>query len=72
MFTFAKPRSVGEIAGLMPKPVTTYEPWVRLKADMSDPNISELQIHPHFTNIQHALQLGAAVSVPGRTRPIGK
>ncbi len=57
MFTFAKPRPVGEIASLMPKPVTVYDPWVRLKADMSDPNISEMQIPPHFTNIQHALQL---------------
>jgi uncharacterized protein with von Willebrand factor type A (vWA) domain len=42
----------------MPKPVTIGEPWVRLKADMSDPNMSELQIPPHFTNIQHALQMG--------------
>ena len=25
---------------------------------MSDPNISEIEIPPHFTNIQHALQLG--------------
>jgi uncharacterized protein with von Willebrand factor type A (vWA) domain len=58
MYTFAKPRPVGEIASLMPKPVTIYDSWVRLKADMSDPNISEVQIPPHFTNIQHALQLG--------------
>jgi uncharacterized protein with von Willebrand factor type A (vWA) domain len=42
----------------MPKPVTIYDSWVRLKADMSNPNLSELQIPPHFTNIQHALQLG--------------
>ncbi|MGE0606440.1 MAG: hypothetical protein AB7O62_04870 [Pirellulales bacterium] len=57
MFTFAKPRRAGEIAGLMPKPVTIFDPVVRLKADMSNPNISERQIPPHFTNIQHALQL---------------
>ncbi|MCP4940354.1 MAG: hypothetical protein GY924_00005, partial [Planctomycetaceae bacterium] len=25
--------------------------------DMSDPNISEQEVHPHFTNIQHSLQL---------------
>ena len=25
---------------------------------MSDPNMSEMQIPPHFTNIQHALQMG--------------
>jgi len=35
-----------------------YNPWVALRFDMSNPNISELQIPPHFTNIQHALQLG--------------
>jgi uncharacterized protein with von Willebrand factor type A (vWA) domain len=58
MYTFAKPRPFGEVASLMPKPVTIYDPWVRLKADMSDPDISEMQIPPHFTNIQHALQLG--------------
>ena len=58
MFTFAKPRHISEVPGLMPKPVTLYDPWVRLKADMSDPNISEMQLPPHFTNIQHAMQLG--------------
>ncbi len=58
MFTFAKPRHVSEVPGLMPKPVTIFDYVVRLKADMSDPNISELQIPPHFTNIQHAMQLG--------------
>ncbi len=58
MFTFAKPRHVSEVPGLMPKPVTIFDPVVRLKADMSDPNISELQLPPHFTNIQHAMQLG--------------
>ena len=57
MYTFAKVRSPGEIIELMPKPVTIHDPWVRLKADMSDPDLSEQQIHPHFTNIQHSLQL---------------
>ncbi|NND96069.1 MAG: VWA domain-containing protein [Pirellulaceae bacterium] len=57
MYTFAKLRTPGEIIDLMPKPVTIHDPWVRLKADMSDDDISEQQIHPHFTNIQHGLQL---------------
>src|SRR5438132_3059034 len=57
MYTFAKPRHVSEVAALMPKPVTLYDPVVRLFADMSDPRISEMQIPPHFTNIQHGLQL---------------
>jgi uncharacterized protein with von Willebrand factor type A (vWA) domain len=57
LYTFAKPRTIAEIPGLMPKPVTIYDPWVHLKADMSDPTISEVQIPPHFTNIQHGLHL---------------
>ncbi|MGB7345579.1 MAG: hypothetical protein WBD20_15300 [Pirellulaceae bacterium] len=57
MYTFAKLCAPGEIINLMPKPVTIHDPWVRLKADMSDSDISETQIHPHFTNIQHSLQL---------------
>jgi uncharacterized protein with von Willebrand factor type A (vWA) domain len=58
MYTFAKPRPAGEIATLLPKPVTIFESYVRLWADMSDPEISELAIPHHFTNIQHALQMG--------------
>lgn len=57
MYTFAKPRHISEIAALMPKPVTLYDPWVDLSADMSDPRISERMIPPHFTNIQHGLAL---------------
>jgi uncharacterized protein with von Willebrand factor type A (vWA) domain len=57
MYTFARPRHISEVATLLPKPVTLYDPLVRLKADMSDPNISEMLIPSHFTNIQHAMQL---------------
>jgi uncharacterized protein with von Willebrand factor type A (vWA) domain len=57
LYTFAKPRHLSEIAELMPRPVTLYDPVVRLRADMSDPNITEVQIPPHFTNIQHGLHL---------------
>jgi uncharacterized protein with von Willebrand factor type A (vWA) domain len=57
LYTFAKPRHVSEIASLMPKPVTLYDPVVRLKADMSNPRRSELDLPPHFTNIQHGMQL---------------
>jgi len=56
MHTFAKPKHVSEVAGLMPKAVTVFNPVVRLKADMSDPKISEYDVPWHFTNIQHALQ----------------
>ncbi|QDT58086.1 hypothetical protein SV7mr_05750 [Stieleria bergensis] len=57
MYTFAKLRAPGEIIHLMPKPVSIHDPWVRLKADLSDPEMSEHQIHQHFTNIQRSLQL---------------
>lgn len=70
MYTFAKLRAHGEIIGLMPKPVTIHDPWVRLKADMSDESISEQEVHPHFTNIQHALRLArqnlATADTPNR------
>ena len=57
MYSFAKPRPMGEIATLLPKPVTIFDSVVRLRADMSDPAIAETDIPPHFTNIQHALAL---------------
>lgn len=70
MYTFAKLRAPGEIVDLMPKPVTIHDPWVRLKADMSQDSFSEHQIHPHFTNIQHALKLArqnlATVDTPNK------
>jgi len=55
LFSFAKPVERGRIVELMPKPVTVYDPVVRLRADMSRDDISEHQIPPHFTNIQHGL-----------------
>ncbi|MEM7228498.1 MAG: hypothetical protein AAF432_06755 [Planctomycetota bacterium] len=67
MYTFAKPRHVSELPSLMPKPVTIYDPVVRLRADMSDPRISEFDIPPHFTNIQHALRLGRQFLAPQDT-----
>ena len=57
MYTVAKLRSPGEIPGIMPKPVTIRESVVRLRADMSDPDITEMDLPLHFTNIQRALQL---------------
>jgi uncharacterized protein with von Willebrand factor type A (vWA) domain len=70
MYTFAKPRHVSEIAALMYKPVTLFDPWVRKKVNMSDPKVSEVLVPPHFTNIQHGLQLArkflAAQDTPNR------
>ena len=58
MASFAKPRHFSEVATLLPKVVTIFDPVVRLRADMSRNDITESDIPPHFTNIQHALQLG--------------
>lgn len=57
MYSFAKPVERGKIVNLMPKPVTVFDPVVRLYADMSRDDISEYQVPPHFTNIQHGLSL---------------
>ncbi len=57
MASFAKPRTVGEVVKLLPKPVTIFDAVVRLRANMADPAISESDVPPHFTNIQHALSL---------------
>lgn len=58
VYSFAKPRQASEIATLLPKPVTLFDPVVRLRVDMSDQRISEFDVPPHFTNLQHGLQLG--------------
>lgn len=55
MYSFAKPVPRGKLIELMPKPVTVHDPIVRLRADMSRDDVSEHQVPPHFTNIQHAL-----------------
>jgi uncharacterized protein with von Willebrand factor type A (vWA) domain len=57
MYTFAKPRPSADLVHLMPKPVTIDDPYVALKADMSREDLTEFHIPPHFTNIQHGLQL---------------
>jgi uncharacterized protein with von Willebrand factor type A (vWA) domain len=57
VYSFAKPVEPGRIASLMPKPVTLFEPYVALRADMSREDISEHRVPPHFTNLQHGLQL---------------
>jgi uncharacterized protein with von Willebrand factor type A (vWA) domain len=57
MYTFAKIRRSADIIDLMPKPVTLFQPVVQLKVDMSRANVSEHMVHPHFTNMQHALRL---------------
>jgi uncharacterized protein with von Willebrand factor type A (vWA) domain len=70
MYTFAKVRQPGEVASMMPKPVTIFSPVVQLKYDMGRPEASEHMVHQHFTNIQHALSLArrllANQSTPNR------
>lgn len=57
MHTFAKLVPPGELISLMPKIPTITNPVVRLRADMSREDVTEIHIPPHFTNIQHGLQL---------------
>ncbi len=57
MYSFAKPVRSADIAALMPKPVTVFDPVVRYRVDMSREDVSEYYIPPHFTNIQHGLQM---------------
>ncbi|MCC6661303.1 MAG: VWA domain-containing protein [Phycisphaerales bacterium] len=57
MATFARPCRIADVPALMPRPVTTRSPVVRLKVDMNSPEVTESLIPPHFTNIQHALRL---------------
>lgn len=70
MYSFAKLAKPGEIIDLMPKPVTIHNPVVRLKADMSDPRVSESEVPPHFTNIQHSLRIArqnlATIDIPNK------
>ena len=57
IYSFAKLVEPGRIVNIMPKPVTLFDPVVRLRADMSRDDVSEHQIPPHFTNLQHGLSL---------------
>lgn len=70
MYSLAKPRHVSDIPALLPKPVSIYEPVVRLRADLSDPRLTEFDLPLHFTNIQRALQIArqflAAQDTPNR------
>lgn len=57
MATFARAVPPGKVVELMPKPVTLFDPIVRLKVDMSRDDVAESRIPPHFTNIQRSLQM---------------
>ncbi|GIW93298.1 MAG: hypothetical protein KatS3mg110_1339 [Pirellulaceae bacterium] len=68
MYSVARLRAPGEILDLMPKPVTIFDPFVALRVDMSRPEVTEYDVPPHFTNIQHALRL-ARQALAGRDTP---
>lgn len=55
--TFAQMRHASELIEMMPKIPTVTDPIVRLRADMSDDQVSRFHIPPHFTNIQHGLRM---------------
>src|SRR3972149_3474863 len=70
VYSFAKLVEPGRIVNLMPKPVTLFAPGGRLRADMSRDDVSEHQVPPHFTNLQHGLSLArrllSTVDTPNR------
>ena len=53
---------------MLPKPATIHDPIVRLRVDMTDPDITEMMIHPHFTNIQASMRL-ARTALAGQDTP---
>jgi len=57
LHTFAKVVPPGDLITLMPKIPTITNPVVRLRVDMSREDVTEMHIPPHFTNIQHGLQM---------------
>lgn len=57
LHTFAKVVPPGDLIKLMPKIPTITNPVVRLRVDMSREDVTEMHIPPHFTNIQHGLQM---------------
>ena len=57
MYSLARRRHISEVPELLPHPVTIHQPTVRLKVDMADPNVTEFDIPPHFTNLQNGLKL---------------
>ncbi len=57
IYSFAKPRHASEIATLLPKIPTLSHPRIALRFDMSREEASEFDVPPHFTNLQHGLQL---------------
>ncbi|MBU6295491.1 MAG: hypothetical protein KJS91_12485, partial [Planctomycetes bacterium] len=68
MYSLAKPRHSSEIVSLMPRPVSLFDPVVRLRADLSRKDLDEDAIPAHFTNIQHGLSL-ARKFLAGRDTP---
>lgn len=50
-----------EVPALLPKPVSIHNPVVRLKADLSDPDVLLSRLPQHFTNLQHGMRLARQV-----------
>ena len=67
IFSTPKRRHISEVPQLLPKPVTIHNPVVRLKVDLADDQITDFDIPPHFTNIQHGLRLARQLLQPQDT-----
>ena len=72
MYTFAKPRHISEVAALMPKPVTLYDPVVRIKVDMSDPQYQRDDDSRRTSRTSSTACSWRGSSCRRRTRPIGR
>ncbi|MEM9083859.1 MAG: hypothetical protein AAGB34_09710 [Planctomycetota bacterium] len=57
IYSLARVVPRAELSELLPKPVAMRDPVIRLRADLSDPDVSEEMLPPHFTNIQRGLQM---------------
>jgi uncharacterized protein with von Willebrand factor type A (vWA) domain len=70
LYSLAALRQPSELVSLMPKPVSIFNPVVRLRVNMSDPEFNPARLPQHFTNIQRGLKLArlqlAAQDTPNR------
>jgi Ca-activated chloride channel homolog len=57
----AEPISEAELPLIMPKPITTHEWQVRVRVPLDQVLKGEVRTHPHFTNLQHGLQMARSI-----------
>lgn len=58
--SIAEPIAEGELPLVMPKPITTHEWKIRVRTPLEQVVSGAVKTHPHFTNLQHGLQMARA------------